>query len=209
MGEIVSNNVRDKYISIVTDISLCKDISLPRSLNLDHDVNICEFCDASTKAYGTVVYIKSVSNIKFVISKARVVPVKPSNLPQLELTAANLVARLVSYVKHAFVPLVKRFNVHVWSNSQIALARLKKAKVSKQYVQQRLDNIAQLILEATWHYVCSADNPADALSRGIMASDFIGNSLWFNEQLVLRATILKLCQVHYRLNRHPLKILWP
>ncbi|KFM63674.1 hypothetical protein X975_00812, partial [Stegodyphus mimosarum] len=59
--------------------------------------------DASTKAYGAVVYVKlKVENgmlINLVASKSRVAPLKELSLPRLELMAALLVARLASELK--------------------------------------------------------------------------------------------------------------
>ena len=57
------------------------------------------FVNASTKAYGTVAYLKSSHehHSSFVRAKSRIAPTKELTLPQLELTAAMISARLASY----------------------------------------------------------------------------------------------------------------
>lgn len=66
---------------------------------------IFAFCDASQRAYGTVIYINTDTGLRFVMAKARVVPIKASSLPQLVLTAANTAA-------HGFVLLEIVFVSH-------------------------------------------------------------------------------------------------
>jgi len=46
------------------------------------------FADASTKAYGAIVYLCNNHDISFVLSKGRVAPIKALTLPKLELMAA-------------------------------------------------------------------------------------------------------------------------
>lgn len=68
------------------------------------------FGDASPLAYGAVVYI--VTNHPrqghFLISKSRVAPIKKVTLPRLELLAALVGARLLTYVAEALA----RFNMN-------------------------------------------------------------------------------------------------
>ena len=48
------------------------------------NVVVHAFCDASTKAYGTVLYFVENSEASFVIAKARVAPKKGLSIPKLE-----------------------------------------------------------------------------------------------------------------------------
>ena len=56
------------------------------------------FCDASAKAYGTVVYLLVVTTcgiyVSFLASKTRVMPLSNQTIPRLELLSAVILARL-------------------------------------------------------------------------------------------------------------------
>ena len=54
------------------------------------------FHDDSTRSFGAVVYIKTLNAVRCVIARPRVAPIRSVTLPQLELTAANMAACLVS-----------------------------------------------------------------------------------------------------------------
>lgn len=62
------------------------------------NVQLHHFADASTLGYGTVTYLRMDTNIgihvTFLLSKARVAPLKQVTIPHLELTAAVLAARV-------------------------------------------------------------------------------------------------------------------
>jgi len=59
------------------------------------------FCDASEKAYGAALYIRSTSReditVRLDCSKNRLAPVKKVTLPRLELLAAVVGARFLHY----------------------------------------------------------------------------------------------------------------
>lgn len=58
------------------------------------------YSDASNKAYGSCLYLKTVDktggvNVNLMCSKSRVNPIKPFSTPRLELSSALLLAILV------------------------------------------------------------------------------------------------------------------
>ena len=59
------------------------------------------FSDASLKAYAAVAYISNGNLSSLVMSKSRVAPLKELTLPQLELMAALICARLAHFVSGA------------------------------------------------------------------------------------------------------------
>ena len=59
------------------------------------------FCDASEKAYGAAVYLKSSQGFSLIIAKAKVAPIKRVSLPRLELIACVMGSQLLKKVKTA------------------------------------------------------------------------------------------------------------
>ncbi|GFX49654.1 integrase catalytic domain-containing protein [Trichonephila clavipes] len=70
---------------------------------LEDDFEWHSFCDASKKAYGAAIYLRTKSrngiSVKLVTSKRRVAPLNCVTLPRLELLGALVAARLASKVK--------------------------------------------------------------------------------------------------------------
>ncbi|XP_060558297.1 uncharacterized protein LOC132718599 [Ruditapes philippinarum] len=62
------------------------------------DIHLHVFCDASLKAYGSVIYITRGDQSARVISRTRVAPLKLLTLPRLELMAAVIGSRLLQHV---------------------------------------------------------------------------------------------------------------
>ncbi|XP_039226992.1 uncharacterized protein LOC120320683, partial [Drosophila yakuba] len=87
------------------------------------DVQLHGFADASSHAYGAVVYPRVAVGCSFqvtlVAAKTRVAPIKPVSIPRLELNAALLLSRLLSIVKTSLkIPL---FSTSCWTDSEIVL----------------------------------------------------------------------------------------
>ena len=107
------------------------------------------FCDASEKAYGTCVYLRSTDgdvqgrhHVSLVYSKSRVAPVKPLTLPCLELCAALLLARMYTTINQAFQVEIKE--VHLWSDSMITLQWI------NTFVSNRIAEIQNLSKRCEW-----------------------------------------------------------
>ncbi|XP_071161140.1 uncharacterized protein [Mytilus edulis] len=134
------------------------------------------FVDASTTAYGASVYICNHHESSLVIAKNRVTPLKQLTLPQLELMAALIGARLADHVKS----VLYIENITFWSDSQIVLQWLSTSKQLKRFLRNRVTEIRKLTNTQEWRYCPTKDNPADLLTRGLSASQFEQNTLWFN-----------------------------
>jgi len=67
-----------------------------------HDTEIHVLCDASERAYGAVLYIRSSTHegviVRLACSKKRLAPVKKITLPRLEILAMLVGARLLEYL---------------------------------------------------------------------------------------------------------------
>ncbi|XP_054745734.1 uncharacterized protein LOC129250115 [Anastrepha obliqua] len=141
-------------------------LSFPRYVFQSEAIReIHAFCDASLEAYGTCVYTRSTKDkniqVHLLCSKARVSPLKTVTIPKLELCAATLLAQLMdsSTVLSWLREEPSRFNV---------------------FVANRVSTIHQLTEGMQWHYVPTAMNPADILSKGATPRELLGSKLWMH-----------------------------
>ena len=137
------------------------------------------FADASPRSYGAVAYFVEGENINFVMAKARLAPIKPPSLPQLELTAVNLAARLAQFIRNAFSGELEVAKTVIWTDSEIVLHWLASTiNHTKPYVRQRIADIRALFTDAIFSHVKSEDNVADLVTRGLSAKEFRRTSHW-------------------------------
>lgn len=128
------------------------------------------FCDASQKAYGACIYLRSTNSqgdiqTHLLCAKTKVAPLTPTTIPRLELCAALLGAQLSSTVTKALRCQIDR---HVyWSDSSIVLCWLKSEAQTKTFVANRIAKILKLAPADSWRHVPTAHNPADHASRGV------------------------------------------
>lgn len=141
------------------------------------------FCDASEKAYGAVVYCRNAYSsgevdVRFVLAKARVAPVKPTTITKLELQAAVVGSRLASaVVKELSVPID---SFTFWSDSKTALDWIKAENARyKIFVANRVTEILDVADSDQWRHVPGRENPADELSRGVLPADLKTEDRWF------------------------------
>ena len=138
------------------------------------------FADASKRTFGAVAYFAENGETSFVMAKSRLAPMKPPSLPQLELTALNIAARLANFIVSSYENELQIERIMLWSDSQITISWMKSNKVKTSYVCQRKENILKLCPNAEINHISGMENPSDLLTRGISASKFNENSLWFN-----------------------------
>ena len=141
------------------------------------------FADASLKAYGAVVYMRSTyANhpplISLIISKTRVAKLKPSTVPRQELCAAVLLTELLTEVKG--ILQIPDTDIHCWSDSSIVLSWLDgHPRDYKVFVTNRVNAILQVTSPHSWRHVPTAENPADCASRGLMPGELLKHTLWW------------------------------
>ncbi len=141
------------------------------------------FCDASSVAYGIVIYARmeapdSIST-SLVIAKARVLPTRPITIPKAELSGALLLAKILKHTVNVLnLPLS---SVYAWTDSQIVLFWLPKSPSQlNRFVANRVATIQDLLPSEHWRHVPTADNPADLASRGSRADDLLASELWWH-----------------------------
>ena len=137
---------------------------LPESLSLSKNVSYHVFCDASEKAISAVVYVKSKSNISFVLGKSKVAPSSGHSIPRLELCSALLAVELWEIVSKQLD--VSNAEVKFYSDSKVVLGYISNsAKRFHVYVSNRVFRIRQVSSPDQWHYVPTDLNPADTATR--------------------------------------------
>lgn len=182
----VSLEIKNLWSTFAGTISALNNLKIPRWVlredSITHEVHV--FTDASEKAYGACVYIRScngskVLGVQLLVSRNRVAPIKPTTIPRLELCGALLGARLCTKVQESLtMPIHKcRF----WCDSTIVLGWLSTPSSQlKPFVRNRVNEIQESTCGHTWSYVPSKDNPADLASRGLRADVIIDTPLWWS-----------------------------
>lgn len=153
-------------------------------LTSKHQIELHGFADASEKAYGACIFLRSIDShghfkVALLCSKSKVAPIKSTTtLPRLELCASLLLANLSNKIKGCLdVKIEKCF---YYSDSTIALSWIKSEPSKwKTFVGNRVASVQRLTKPCDWFHVSSSDNPADLITRGISPEELKSNTLWW------------------------------
>ncbi|GFV90506.1 integrase catalytic domain-containing protein [Trichonephila clavipes] len=175
-------------LEAVNNISIDRCIVIHRAESIELHV----FSDASEKAYGSSIYLKSISalgevKVCLVTSKSRVSPLKQISIPRLELCGAVLAAKLMKKLKEALNLQIRA--VHFWSDSTIVISWIhRESRELKTFMANRVSKIRQLSSCDQWHHIASEHNPTDVLSRGLLPEELRDDSLWWHGPELLQST---------------------
>lgn len=151
---------------------------VPRCLipNSEEALQVHVFCDASEGAYGAVAYLKFSFGVSFLMSKSKLAPMKFLSVPRLELCAAVLAVKMSITLKQE-LPL--EVPIYFWSDSQVVLRYITNtSRRFKTFVANRVGFILESTTPQEWRYVPTGVNPADPVSRGLMADELISCDLF-------------------------------
>ena len=139
------------------------------------------FYDASERAYAAVVNVRSTYEhqpplVTLVSAKTKVAPLKTLSTPRLELCGADLLSKLLTNVRQALdLPVTC---VSVWCT--IVQSWLDgSTKRYRTFVGNLISAILKLVPPESWAHVPTDLNPADCASRGLMPSDLVHHTLWW------------------------------
>ena len=125
-NEPLPKEIADTWLTTLPGLMKLSQFTIPRNCFSVSDTSpfqLYAFADASTKAYGAVVYVCWNQETSMVMPKSRVAPIKKVTLPRLELMAAVMAIRLVQFIKSAIQlqPDDSSIQIHMWTDSQIVL----------------------------------------------------------------------------------------
>ncbi|XP_076389322.1 uncharacterized protein LOC143264752 [Megachile rotundata] len=183
--ESMPTDLHTEWCTYWEELRLLSEFKVKRHITQHNctSIQLHGFCDASERAYGACLYIRSVNEhgeiaSRLITSKSRVAPLKVVTLPRLELCAAHLLAKLYATTKHALRHL--NFDKTVfWSDSTITLHWLNsEPHMLKTFVAHRVASVQGITGNHEWRHINSNDNPADLISRGMHTTDCIRSNLW-------------------------------
>ncbi|XP_071041466.1 uncharacterized protein [Parasteatoda tepidariorum] len=180
--ELLPPSIASRWSKWIIDLPHLNDIRIPRWIGISSaDVTIHVFCDASERAYGTVLYVRFTEDTKFhvrmVCSRNRLSPLKRITLPRLELLAALLGARLLHYF--CTETKLDRNTATLWSDSTVALNWIQgDPNRWKTFVCNQTKEILNYTNPTQWRYCPGNENPADHLSRGVAPTELKSLDLW-------------------------------
>jgi len=190
--------IQKEWDALKAEIPILNTITIPRCFYTQYQkkpskMAIFAFGDASNKAYATCIYLvgshqDGTNSRNIVLSKSRIAPKKmiesvedTLSIVRLELLAALITARAVTYVIKAFENHYKINEVHCFTDSLINLCRIKNGPARyKLWVANRLEEILTHTKAEQWRHCAGPQNPADLPSRGISAEELKCSTMWWN-----------------------------
>lgn len=184
--DIVHGEILEEWLHYRENLIHIKGVNIPRWLHLSSAarVELHAFADASQVAYGAAVYMRVVNEdrvyVNLISAKTKVAPIeKQLSIPRLELCAAVLATKLISEISQ--VMDISKTNLYAWTDSTIVLAWLKGGSSRwTTFVSNRVSDILNILDYDQWGHVTTDSNPADCASRGVLASDLLNHTLWWN-----------------------------
>ncbi|XP_058840931.1 uncharacterized protein LOC131696405 [Topomyia yanbarensis] len=190
--EPLSEGMQDRWHEYHRNLTGLEGLSVPRWVEIRSDtinIQLHGFCDASEKAYGACVYLRSISNsgsvaVHLLASKSRVAPLENlkrkkqrQTIPRLELSSALLLSHLYERVVSSTHITAPAF---FWTDSMIVKCWLASSPSRwKEFVANRVSEIQHITKGSIWNHVSGVENPADIVSRGMTPAQLQYQSLWF------------------------------
>ncbi|XP_062542344.1 uncharacterized protein LOC134210313 [Armigeres subalbatus] len=166
-------------LPILNEIRIERCVIIPNVV----DVQIHCFSDASQKAYGARLYIRSQAvngnlKVQLLSPNSKVSLLKPRTIPSLDLSGALIAAQLFEKVRQATNLQVR---TTFWVDSSCALRWIQASPSTwSTFVANRVAKIQELTEGCVWRHVAGVENPADLVSRGIGPKDIVNNGFWWH-----------------------------
>lgn len=186
--EVPPESILSRFSAFTHDFPALSSLRIPRHIGVfkECEVNIVAFCDASFSGYGCCIYLHITDaehNItaRLLCAKSKVSPAKITTLARLELVAAVLLSKLVRSVQDKLAARVPIAGIYAFSDSTIALSWIHSSPHRwSVFVSNRIARIHENLASSCFHHIAGKENPSDCLSRGMLPSQLITHSLWWD-----------------------------
>lgn len=182
--ELLPPDLGSQWHTWASSLSSLSLMHIPRWLATakENSSHVHVFCDASEKAYGAALYTHSTTEegvlVRLACSKNRLAPVKKVTLPRLELLAAMLGARLLHYFCNATAHDITQATL--WTDSTVTLGWIRSDPNRwKTFICNRVTEIHSYTDPAQWRHCPGQHNPADHLTRGLIADHILHLDVWW------------------------------
>ena len=182
------SKLSSNWQAFLSQLQCISKISIPRWVEADNHVQSYEihtFCDGSNDAYSAASYIRIQSslgnvNVHLLVAKCKVTPKQRLTIPRIELCGAVLAVNLHQFVISSLQLSSSKIVSHFWTDSTIVLSWIRgDPERWKTFVSNRIHTILKSTSPTQWHHVPTADNPADASSRGLSTDQLCHHILWW------------------------------
>ena len=195
--EIIPTELEGIWSAWKEELPLLTQQAIPRRLFQSEqeviDRQLHGFCDASTAAYGGVVYIHTLHtdtslSIAVITAETRVALLLGLAVPKLELCGALLLSKLLTVTATDLnVPIN---HIYAWSNLSVVLGWLNKTPTkSLLFIASRVRDILSQVSAERWRYVATDANPADCASRVLLPQKLLKNELWWQGPPCLKSPL--------------------
>lgn len=182
----ISYSIRNQWSAFQKQWIQKSPLKIKRSVipNTSKNIQLHGFSDASSRAYGACVYVRTIQNdnqvtCSLLCAKSKVSPMNTVSIPRLELCAAVLLTQLMQRVVDAIS--ITADEIFLWTDSTIVVQWIHSApNMHKVFVANRIAFIHENSHVSWWRHTPSQLNPADLISRGTSVSELKENNLWWN-----------------------------
>lgn len=184
--EKLPEDLEEKWREFWSDIIYLENFTIDRWLKTGEKpkIQIHGFSDSGEPGLGAVIYVRvehpnGKVTCNLITSKSRVTPLKTMTMPRLELSAAELLSRLVKEVKESME--WPDADYVLWVDSSAVFFWIRKVpREMKTFVANRVSSIQSNTDINCWRHINGKENPADLLTRGISAQELVDNKLWLH-----------------------------
>ncbi|XP_033200231.1 uncharacterized protein LOC117162465 [Bombus vancouverensis nearcticus] len=182
--ESLPADVHTEWSKYYAQLPLLNNVKFPRKtiIKTTAEIELHGFCDASERAYGACVYLRTITPdghvwTRLLTVKSKVVPLKSQTIPRLELSRAPLLTSLATTVLQTLPRNISRTDY--WTDTTIVLHWINTSPHTlKIFVANRVTEIQQKTHTSDWRRIPTTDNPADLISRGQSPEDFLRPTIW-------------------------------
>lgn len=184
--EVLPPDLAKTFLRWLTELSSLREIEIPRKIPDIEDVTLHVFCDASSIAYATCIFLRrSCGNsveCQLLQSRSKIAPVKPITIPRLEILSCSIGARLAKVVKDDLQ--LKGVRTYYWCDSMNALHWIKREENWATFILNRVNEIRNISDPNDWNHIPGRFNPADFPSRGCYPKELEKSKWWIGPKWI-------------------------